>query len=434
MNSESSVILKIVFSVLFFPLFFQESFVYFAWAATDQFWIQSAKRVFLLLPVMAIILGCWTSIACLLTVVIRQNRREFLTSLIITWWDLGKSIVMFWGGIIKFAFTFVVAVLEFAKITAMALWSLVQEILFTPFRMFKSMSQNILSSPVPWLAVFMTIFWCLVEATIFTYVMTPLVLDVFSNITGEQLQLNVVRVPLFTFLFFIVLGSYAVLSNLLDSVKQKNIQSIIGIGAIEAVVLFVEVLFLYREFVDSLVPWFAQYSESFELGIVGTLAISCFVWFGIRSLTWFLFAAHGTPTILYLIQGKGVVVFRQNGSNTSRLVSISPEFVDRIKYEMDWMRAKGEEVMADLMLPPLQIVAAALNFCTLLLNSKHLFELPFKSMSAVTDTRTLMKNIHQSEPPPVTAQAPAAVRSPVAARSPVVQQEEQRREPDNVQI
>ena len=434
MNSESSVILKIVFSVLFFPLFFQESFVYFAWAATDQFWIQSAKRVFLLLPVMAIILGCWTSIACLLTVVIRQNRREFLTSLIITWWDLGKSIVMFWGGIIKFAFTFVVAVLEFAKITAMALWSLVQEILFTPFRMFKSMSQNILSSPVPWLAVFMTIFWCLVEATIFTYVMTPLVLDVFSNITGEQLQLNVVRVPLFTFLFFIVLGSYAVLSNLLDSVKQKNIQSIIGIGAIEAVVLFVEVLFLYREFVDSLVPWFAQYSESFELGIVGTLAISCFVWFGIRSLTWFLFAAHGTPTILYLIQGKGVVVFRQNGSNTSRLVSISPEFVDRIKYEMDWMRAKGEEVMADLMLPPLQIVAAALNFCTLLLNSKHLFELPFKSMSAVTDTRTLMKNIHQSEPPPVTAQAPAAVRSPVAAQSPVVQQEEQRREPDNVQI
>ena len=434
MNSESSVILKIVFSVLFFPLFFQESFVYFAWAATDPFWIQSAKRVFLLLPVMAIILGCWASIACLLTVVIRQNRREFLTSLIITWWDLGKSIVMFWGGIIKFAFTFVVATLEFAKITAMALWSLVQEILFTPFRMFKSMSQNILSSPVPWLAVFMTIFWCLVEATIFTYVMTPLVLDVFSNITGEQLQLNVVRVPLFTFLFFIVLGSYAVLSNLIDSVKQKNFHSIIGIGAIEAVVLFVEVLFLYREFVDSLVPWFAQYSESFELGIFGTLAISCFVWFGIRSLTWFLFAAHGTPTILYLIQGKGVVVFRQNGSNTSRLVSISPEFVDRIKYEMDWMRAKGEEVMADLMLPPLQIVAAALNFCTLLLNSKHLFELPFKSMSAVTDTRTLMKNIQQSEPPPVAVKPSVTTEPPVSVQSPAVPQTEQQREHDNVQI
>ena len=125
MNSESSVILKFVFSVLFFPLFFQDSFINFAWAVADPFWMQAAKRVFLLLPIMTIILGCWASIACLLTVVIRQNRREFLTSLIITWWDLGKSIVMFWGGIIKFTFTFVVATLEFAKITMMALWSLV---------------------------------------------------------------------------------------------------------------------------------------------------------------------------------------------------------------------------------------------------------------------------------------------------------------------
>ena len=129
-----------------------------------------------------------------------------------------------------------------------------------------------------------------------------------------------------------------------------------------------------------------------------------------------------------------MVVFRQNGSNTSRLVSISPEFVDRIKYEMDWMRAKGEEVMADLMLPPLQIVAAALNFCTLLLNSKHLFELPFKSMSAVTDTRTLMKNIQQSEPPPVAVKPSVTTAPPVSVQSQAVPQTEQQREHDNVQI
>ncbi|MEE8149803.1 MAG: hypothetical protein V3T75_05055 [candidate division Zixibacteria bacterium] len=432
MNSDTGALLKFVLSVLFFPLFFQEAFINFAWAATDPFWIMAAKRTFVLLPVMAMILGCWATIACLLTVLIRQKRQQFLTSLIITWWDLGKSIVMFWGGIIKFALIFAVAIMEFVKITLLALWSLVQEILFTPFRLLKGMSQNVLSSPVPWLAVFMTIFWCLVEATIFTYVMTPLVLDVFSNITGEQLQLNVVRVPLFTFLFFIVLGSYAVLSNLIDSVKQKNFHSIIGIGAVETVVLFVEVLFLYREFVDSLVPWFAQYSESFELGIFGTLAISCFVWFGIRSLTWFLFASHGTPTILHLIQGKGVVVFSQGEAPRSRLLSVAPEFVNRIKDEMEWMQAKGEEVLAALMLPPLQVVAAALNFCTLLLNSNHLFELPFKSMSAVTDTRTLLGNSVKKKQSgaPVPSQPAAPVQHQPAA--PV--QTEQRKEYDNVEI
>ena len=98
------------------------------------------------------------------------------------------------------------------------------------------------------------------------------------------------------------------------------------------------------------------------------------------------------------------------------------------------MRAKGEEFMADLMLPPLQIVAAALNFCTLLLNSKHLFELPFKSMSAVTDTRTLMKNIQQSEPPSVAVKPSVTTAPPVSVQSPAVPQTEQQREHDNVQI
>lgn len=395
MSTETSGLLKVVMAVLFFPLFFQESFVNFAWGASDEFWIMMGKRILIMLPVLAIILGCWVSIACLLTVVIRQNRREFLTSLLITWWDLGKAIVMYWGGIIKFVLTFAVAVIEFLKITLLALWSLVQEIIFTPFRLLKSASQNVLSSPVPWLAVFMTIFWCVVEATIFTYVMTPIVMDVFSNITGDQLSVSVVRIPLFIFLLFVVLGSYAILSTFVNSIREKQFQSIIGIGVIETVVLFVEVLFLYREFVDALVPWFAQYSENFELGIGGTLAIACFVWFGIRSLSWFLFASHGTPTILHLIQGKGVIVFSQGDYAKSRLVSISPEFINRIKQELEWMKEKGEEVLAALMLPPLQVVAAALNFCTLLLNSNHLFELPFKSMSSVVDTRSLMNGINR---------------------------------------
>ena len=421
MSTETSGILKAILAVLFFPLFFQESFVNFAWGAADEFWVMFGKRIFLLIPLFAIILGCWISIACLLTVVIRQNRREFLTSLILTWWDLGKSIVMFWGGIIKFVFTFVVAVIEFLKIAFLATWSLVQEIVFTPFRLLKSMSQNVLSSPVPWLAVFMTIFWCVIEAVIFTHVMTPIVMDVFSNITGDQLTVNAIRVPLFIFLLFVVLGSYAVLSNFVNSVKEKNVQSMIGIGAIETVVLFVEVLFLYREFVDALVPWFAQYSSNFELGVGGTLAIACFVWFGIRSLSWFLFAAHGTPTILHLIQGKGVIVFSRGEMAKSRLVSIAPEFIDRIKNEMEWMKSKGEEVVAGLMLPPLQVVAACVNFCTLLLNSNHLFELPFKSMNAVIDTKSLMKSVNNQAAPINNVSAP-------------VQSTPTQREYDNVQV
>lgn len=404
MFNETSGLWKAVLSVLFFPLLFQSGFIEFAWGSGDPFWIMTGKRIFILLPVMAIILGCWVSIACVLTVLVRQNRTEFLTGMLITWWDLGKSIVFFWGGILKFLFNFAVAVIELGKIILLGLMSIFQEAVYTPFRLLRSVSRNVLSSPVPWIAIFMTIFWCIIEAFIFTYVTTPLVVDVFSNITGEHLNINLIRIPLFLFLLFVILGSYAVLSTFVDSFKKKNLSSILGVGVIEVVVLFVEVVFLYREFVDSLVPWFAQYSENFELGIMGTLAISCFVWFGIRSLSWFLFASHGTPTILYLIQGKGVVVFNQNGMENNRLRSISPEFMEKIKTEVAWMREKGEELLSSLMLPPLQVIAAGVNFCTMLLISKHLFELPFKSISAIASSKTLLRKIEDNRPIPVSVE------------------------------
>jgi hypothetical protein len=396
---ENTNLLKVLIPALLFPVLFQESFVLFAWGAEDPLWLMFAKRTFLLLPVFAFILACWASVACAFTVIFRQNRRQFLTNLLITWWDLGKSIVLMWAGIFKLAFTAAVALIELVKIVILSLWAIVGEFLFLPFKFIRSVSQNVFGSPVPWIAVYMTIFWCVVEATIFTYVTTPLVIDVFLNITGEQMSINFLRVPLFIFLLFVVLGSYAVLANFVGSLKQKSIRSILGIGVIEIVVLFVEVLFLYREFVDSLVPWFAQYSENFELGVFGTLSIAAFVWFGIRSLSWFLFAAHGTPTILHLIQGKGVKVLGRGEVPKSRLVSVSPEFVERIKSEMGWMQKKAEDLLSSFALPPLQVIAAALNFCTLLLNGSHLFRLPFSTAASAADTESLLQRAAVAEPP-----------------------------------
>ncbi|MFQ5865939.1 MAG: hypothetical protein ACE5IW_11995 [bacterium] len=393
MLNETSGFVKLILSVLLFPMFFQEAFITFAWGSGDHLWVMIGKRLFLLLPVLAIILGCWLSIACLLTVLIRQNRREFVTDLFITWLDLGKSIVSFWGGIFKFIFNLFAALLGLIKVTILGIWSVVQDIIFMPFRLIRNAGRNIVSSPVPWIAVFLTLFWCLIEAVIFTYVMAPLVVDTFSNITGEQFAENFIRIPLFVFLLFVVLGSYAVLSTLVDAFKSKSISAILGIAVIEIVVLFVEVVFLYREFVDSLVPWFAQYSEDFELGIFWTLAISCFVWFGIRSLSWFLFASHGTPTILSVIQGKGIALSSRDEVPKSRLLVISSDFMKKIKEETSWIQTKGEELLASLVLPPLQVVAAAINFCTLLISSNHLFELPFKNVEAITKSPTVIDNI-----------------------------------------
>ena len=398
MVNDTGSITKFALYILLFPSLFQEAFIEFAWAYGDPLILMMAKRTFLLLPAFAFILGCWITIPALLTVVFRHNRKEFVISLFITWWDLGKAIVSFWGGILRFLFYFVVAVLELLKVIVLGIWSVIQMIFVTPFRMLGQASKRVVGSKIPWIAVFLTLFWVVVESTIFTYVTTPLVMDTLSNITGEQLSILAIRIPLFTFLFFIVLGSYAVLSTFVDSVKEKNISQILGIGAIEIIVLFVEVIFLYREFVDALVPWFALYADDFQMSMTGILAISTFMWFGIRSLSWFLFASYGTPTIMAIIQGKGVELKNANQKKSADEApetnwNISNGFMEAIKKDAEWVQDKGEELLAAFMLPPLQVIAGAINFLTLLVSGTHLFDLPFKSMDDIKESNVLIETL-----------------------------------------
>ena len=393
MFNEPGGILKVVLSVLLFPLFFQNYFIVYVWGADETFWVMAGKRIFLLLPVLAIILGCWITIACVVSALFRKNRMGFISSLLITWWDLGKSIISFWGGMIKFAFIFIVALGNVIKLLLLQVWYLIQEVLFAPFRLVGKLGTRVITSNIPWIAVALTVFWCLIEATIFTYVTTPLVIDTFSNITGEQLSEFVIRIPLFIFLLFIVLGSYAVLATLVDAAKLKNMTTLARIMVIEFVVLFVEVMFLYREFVDALSPWLAQQSENFELGIFWTIAISCFAWFGIRSVSWFLFASHGTPAIMAVIQGKGLKLKEANDEAAAKVppVEFSSDFMKKIKADTEWIENKGQEIFGAFILPPLQVLAASINFFTLLISSSHLFELPFKNIAAIMDSKVLLK-------------------------------------------
>ncbi|MBN1364980.1 MAG: hypothetical protein JW976_09275 [Syntrophaceae bacterium] len=354
------------------------------------------KRIFLLLPVIAFIAGCWITITSLITLLFRPNRQNFFVALIITWWDLGKTIFSFWAGIVKFVFIFIHSILVLLKIAVLGIWSILQTILIFPFRFLGRLGRNFFGSSVPVIAIILTVLWCIIEASIFTYVTTPLVIDVFSNITGDQLREYAIQIPLFIFLFFIVLGSYAVLSTFLDTVKSKKISSIFGITVIEIIVLLVEVLFLYREFVDALIPWFAQYSDNFNLGIIGTLAVACFVWFGIRSLSWFLFASYGTPTLLKIIQGKAII--DKNAAEPKPLTEDKmTSFFEAIKKETEWAKQRGEEIISSIMLPPLQIIAATINFAILLITAKHLFELPFNSFDDITSSKSIISNIAQEK-------------------------------------
>src|SRR5213594_2634481 len=279
----------------------------FAWGAGDPFWLLAMKRLFLLLPLGAVVLGYWTSVLSVPTIVVRAKRRTFVSLVLVTWWDLARAIFTFWGGVFRFLVRLVISLLGACQMILVGVWAVVQELIALPLRMIRSVGSNVLQPGIPWIAVGMTFFWCVFEATIFTYVMTSLVIDTLSNLAGTEMTETAVRIPLFLFMLFIVLGSYAVLSTWAAWLRSRDWPTIIKIGIVELVAMFDEVVFLYREFVDALVPWFAQHaSGNFELGVVGTLAIAGVTWLGIRSLTWFLFASAGTPTMMAIIQGQGV--------------------------------------------------------------------------------------------------------------------------------
>ena len=386
-------LLRAVIRVVTFPMLFQTALISFVWGAGDGTWLLLAKRIFLLLPACAILVACWASVLCVLSIPIRSSRQEFTAALFVTWWDLGKSVVSFWGGVFRLVAELVLASLALARVTAFAVWALLHDIVMLPFAFLRHIAGSVVRSPVPWIAVSLTLVWCIIETTIFTYVMSPVVIDTFSNITGETFKTGFVQIPLFLFLFFVVMGSYAVLSTFVDAIKSRSLQQIAGIMVIECVVIFVEVMFLYREFVDSLVPWFAQYSSNFELGLVGTIGIACFAWFGIRSLSWFLFAAHGTPTIMAVIQGRGLESWESVAPPRTRIFEISTAYWTRMHQDSTWIRQRGDSLLSAFMLPPLQVVASAINFCTLALLNKHLFSLPFANLDALHYSETIIREL-----------------------------------------
>jgi hypothetical protein len=381
--------------ILMFPVFFQESAILWSWGADDEMWIMLCKRIFLLLPVAAVIFACWASVACLLTVIVRQERRQFVSTLFVTWWDLGRATFSFWGGFFRFVAMLLGWILAFVRLAIVGIWLCIQDVILSPIRAARGVGDLATKAGTPWIAVGITMAWCALEALVFTYVMTELVRETLSSLTGTVLDTFTLQIILYFMLLAFVVGSYAIVASLEQALKTRNTKQIALVLVVELVALVFEVLFLYREFVDAITPWFAQHAgEDFRLGVIPILMIATLVWAGIRGMTWFLFAAHGTPTIMAIIQRTGL---KGGGGSISFKKEDHFLFIrnalDRIKKDVDWTHEKGDEMLSAFILPPLQIVAACINFATMLISARHLFQLPFKSYKDMLHADQLINRV-----------------------------------------
>jgi len=116
-----------------------------------------------------------------------------------------------------------------------------------------------------------------------------------------------------------------------------------------------------------------------KVGLTVTLSLSAFGWIGIRGMTWFLFGQYGTPPMLAFISRKPMV--DDGHPRPANSAPAPPWWRSRWRSssrEIEWLHAKSEELVDYLIMPVLQIAAAALNFGMVLVASRQVFSLPFK--------------------------------------------------------
>jgi hypothetical protein len=259
--------------------------------------------------------------------------------------------------------------------------------LVLPFTLTGKITKSYSQPGVPWIAFLMLIFWCFLEAVIFTFTLFPTVSEVLADLGGAEAPQYVVPI-LYLFLLMLILGSFACIQALVDAVKKREFKFILQMVLVELFVMFFEVMFLYRELVDAITPWIAQQTgEKFRLGIIFTLSLATFGWAGIRGMTWFLFGQFGTPPMLALISRRPMV--RVEGVTAPSLPVRNGwrAPIDEFKREIEWLHQKSDQLVEYLTLPILHLLAAAMNFALILFASRPVFTIPFKSLKEVMGMR-----------------------------------------------
>ncbi len=360
------------------------------------------KRVLVLLPMLLLIAAMWCTMLSLYTLPFRSARGGFLTAMLTSWWDAGRTIWFFWAGMVRVGMVLV----GWVKGSVSLLLAVIKGVFQAPLNFLDWTSRSYFKPGVPWVAFLGLLVWCVVEALIFTYTLRPTMTEVLAGITGFEPDPRMLTPILWFFLFFLILGSFACIQVLGDAMKNKQIGQIIQMVLVELSVIFFEVMFLYREMIDALTPWIAQQTnERLLLGLWSTLSLAAFGWVGVRGMTWFLFGRFGTPALLAIIGRETVKQGAPLASTLEHTVDTLQGPIAALKAESAWFREEARKVFELISLPVLQLLAAAVNFAAVTITSRPMFSLPFASLDEVLASTPGRANPKKSKAPKSTESA-----------------------------
>ncbi|GAC1454030.1 MAG: hypothetical protein PVSMB1_02890 [Gemmatimonadaceae bacterium] len=340
------------------------------------------KRAVILLPCLVLLAAVWCTMTALYTLPFRSGRGGFLTALLMAWWDAGRSIWLYWAGMVRLLVALAGWTVALIRFAAQLLVRAVAGLFRSPLTLLDWTSRKYFKPGVPWIAFLLLLLWSAVEATIFTFTLQPTLSEMLAGLTGFEPNPRLMAPILWLFLFMLVSGSFACVQVLTDAVKNRRASEIVQMTLVESSVMFFEVMFLYRELVDAVTPWIAQQSGGqVHVGLGATIALACFGWMGVRGMTWFLFGRFGTPALLSILSRQTI---SQDGTVPVAAAPVQSELwrepVTALKAEVEWFKGEARELFGLLSIPVLQLFAASINFAVVTVHSRPAFTLPFASL------------------------------------------------------
>jgi hypothetical protein len=330
----------------------------------------------------------WVTLLSLYTLPFRARRVRFVAMMLLAWWDAARAATLYAVGVVRVA---AVAVGWVASLTALIVRLVVEAIhrlATTPIALTSQVAHRYVAPGTPWVALLTLVAWCVLEAAVFTYTMLLPVTTTLSDLAGGAEASRFTAGVLYAFLLLLVMGSFACLQTLTDAVRKREWTFATQMVVVQVLVMFFEVAFLYRQLVGALTQ-----GTSVQLGASATVLVASLGWLGTRAMTWFLFARYGTEPLLAVIARRPLAdppLAVPVASFSARSEAWWQKATDDLKRELDWLHAKGDQLVEYVALPILQLVAVALNFGTMLVASRPVFQLPFKTLKEVTETRDLL--------------------------------------------
>ena len=352
-------------------------------------WVAAAKYVLLLFPAALGLVAIWCTQLSIYTVPFRSGRLQFVSALLLTWWDAARAVWLYWMGLVRLVTVVVGWLVVLAAFVVRTVIHALRHLISMPFLMNGRLSERYFQPGVPWVAFIGLLLWSFLEAAVFTHLLFPPVTEILTDLAETPAAAEVVGPTLFVVVFMLILGSFACAQALVDALRTRQLKYVGQMLGIEVFVAFFEVMFLYREMAVTFTPWFAERPAM----IMATAACG---WIGVRALTWFLFGQYGTTTLLAFISRRPLasVAARSAASASMAMPAWWEAPLHDFKNEIEWLHAKSDRLLEYLALPVLHVAAAAMNFGTVLIASRPVFQLPFKHLEEIPETRTILTGLH----------------------------------------